>query len=364
MVVKAEIENIGPIVSGEIELSRVTIFAGPNNSGKSIASRIIYSCMATKEEKDVPSYVMAGGTLEPMRRLLRSDSEVGYARVNANGRSLSIELFKEKDPNIKLEGSPVTAYYVPTRVLSIMFLILSLASGGPGVFAARRGEIVKEDMQNRFGIEPERIKGLESVFMENIKRFLIPAALLHGLDATVTDIIPLLSFGYKRNKQVEKIEEELLGGRIIPEMAYEDNLRHVLLHLFEASSGVQELWAMLPILHQAMGDCEDGRQVFVFIDEPEAHLHPPAQVKFGEWFVDTCQNYGKINFVLSTHSDILLGAITRKSARDECLEMVNIYGFDMEEDGSVKVERKEIYSGGEVKGIKGFSEAIESITWL
>jgi len=70
------------------------------------------------------------------------------------------------------------------------------------------------------------------------------------------------------------------------------------------------------------------------------------------------------NFVLSTHSDILLGAITRKSARDECLEMVSVYGFDMDEGGSVTVERKEIYSGGEVKGIKGFSEAIESITWL
>ncbi len=93
-------------------------------------------------------------------------------------------------------------------------------------------------------------------------------------------------------------------------------------------------------------------------------MHPPAQVKFGEWFVDTCQNYRNINFVLSTHSDILLGAITRKSARDECLEIVSVYGFDMDEDGSVTVERKEIYSGGEVKGIKGFSEAIESITWL
>ena len=364
MVVKAEIENIGPIVRGAVELSRITVFAGPNNSGKSIVSRIIYCCMVTEKEEYVPNYVMAGGTLEFMRRLLRSDSEGGYARVNANGRTLSIELFKEKDPKIKLEGSPVSAYYVPTRSLSIMFLMLSLASDGPGVLAARRGEIVKEDMQNRFGIEPERVKGIESVFMENIKRFLIPAALLYGLDATVTDIIPLLLRDYTRNKQVGKIEEELLGGKVLPELAYEDDLRKVSLHLFEASSGVQELWAILPILHQAMSDCEEGKRVFVFIDEPEAHLHPPAQVKFGEWFVDTCQNHRNINFVLSTHSDILLGAITRKSARDECLEMVSVYGFDMDEDGSVTVERKEIYSGGEVKGIKGFSEAIESITWL
>ena len=44
--------------------------------------------------------------------------------------------------------------------------------------------------------------------------------------------------------------------------------------------------------------------------------------------------------------------------------MVSVYGFGMDEGGSVTVERKEIYSGGEVKGIKGFPEAIESITWL
>ncbi|MDI6811863.1 MAG: hypothetical protein QMD80_09435 [archaeon] len=46
------------------------------------------------------------------------------------------------------------------------------------------------------------------------------------------------------------------------------------------------------------------------------------------------------------------------------MTIIRVYGFDMDENGSVTVERKEIYSGGEVKGIKGFSEAIESITWL
>jgi len=361
MVVKAEIENIGPIVRGAVELSRITVFAGPNNSGKSIVSRIIYSCMVSEGEEDVPSYVMAGGALELMRRLLRSSSERGYAKVDADGRALSIELFKEKDPKIKLEGSPVSAYYVPTRSLTIIFLtFLQILNGIEWLVAGYREKIIKRDMKNRFGIELGKVESLEPVIR---KKMLFPYAAVLGLDATIADTIPRI-FAFKRNKQVEKIEEELLGGKILPEFAYEDDSHHISLHLLEASSGVQELWAMLPILHQAMSDCEEGKQVFVFIDEPEAHLHPPAQVKFGEWFVDTCQNHRNINFVLSTHSDILLGAITRKSARDECLEMVSVYGFDMDEDGSVTVERKEIYSGGEVKGIKGFSEAIESITWL
>jgi predicted ATPase len=365
MVVEAEIENIGPIVRGKVELSRITVFVGRNNSGKSIVSRIIYSCMASEKEY-VPAYLMAGGTLESMRRLLRSDSERGYARVNADGRSLFIELFKDRDPNLKLDGGAVKvrAYYMPTRSLPIMFFMLILASAGSGILTVQRWKIIEKDMQSRFGIEPERIEYLEPIF-KDLKGYSIFASLLYGLDATVADILPLLLRGYKRNKRVEGIEEELLGGMTsLPELAYEDNLRHVYLHFFEASSGVQELWAMLPILHQAMNDCEDGKRVFVFIDEPEAHLHPPAQVKFGEWFVDTCKNCKDINFIISTHSDILLGAITRKLAREESLELISVYGFDMNENGSVMVERKEIYSGGEVRGIKGFSDAIESITWL
>ena len=63
-------------------------------------------------------------------------------------------------------------------------------------------------------------------------------------------------------------EEELLGGKFLPELAYEGDLRKVSLHLFGASSGVQELWVILPILHQAMSDCEEGKRVF--IEEPEA----------------------------------------------------------------------------------------------
>ncbi len=112
-------------------------------------------------------------------------------------------------------------------------------------------------MQNRFGIELGKIEPVIK------KKMLFPSAAVLGLDATIADIIPHI-FAFKRNKQVEKIEEALLGGKILPEFAYEDDSHHISLHLLEASSGVQELWAMLPILHQAMSDCEEGSE-FLFL---------------------------------------------------------------------------------------------------
>ena len=40
---KIEIKDFGPICKGEIELKPLTIFIGPNNSGKSYAAMLIHS---------------------------------------------------------------------------------------------------------------------------------------------------------------------------------------------------------------------------------------------------------------------------------------------------------------------------------
>ena len=39
---KIVLNNVGPIEHGEIRLGRVSVFIGPNNSGKSIAARVVY----------------------------------------------------------------------------------------------------------------------------------------------------------------------------------------------------------------------------------------------------------------------------------------------------------------------------------
>lgn len=43
-------ENFGPIASGSVELRPLTIFLGPNNSGKSYAARLIYSIMHSEHQ--------------------------------------------------------------------------------------------------------------------------------------------------------------------------------------------------------------------------------------------------------------------------------------------------------------------------
>ena len=41
-----DLENFGPIKKGEIKLRPLTIFIGPNNSGKSYAAMLIHSILS------------------------------------------------------------------------------------------------------------------------------------------------------------------------------------------------------------------------------------------------------------------------------------------------------------------------------
>ena len=42
---KIQIENIGPLTSAEVDIGRFTVFAGPNDTGKSFVSKLFYSCL-------------------------------------------------------------------------------------------------------------------------------------------------------------------------------------------------------------------------------------------------------------------------------------------------------------------------------
>ncbi len=40
---RIHIMNIGPVTEGEVDLKKVMVFFGPNNTGKSIVSRLIHA---------------------------------------------------------------------------------------------------------------------------------------------------------------------------------------------------------------------------------------------------------------------------------------------------------------------------------
>lgn len=79
------------------------------------------------------------------------------------------------------------------------------------------------------------------------------------------------------------------------------------------------------------------RDSLIIIENPEAHLHPKAQLRIGELLSIAAQN--GVQIIIETHSDHLLNGI-RKSAKDNSIESSNVAIFYVEEsDGEhVKTE--------------------------
>lgn len=61
---KLSVENFGPVRSGEVELKRLTIFIGPNNSGKSYMALLAYE----------PQFAIAQAPQRLVPLILRAES--------------------------------------------------------------------------------------------------------------------------------------------------------------------------------------------------------------------------------------------------------------------------------------------------
>ena len=51
-----ELQNFGPILSGSIPIRKANLFFGPNNSGKSMAARLIYGMSSYRDFRSVEPY--------------------------------------------------------------------------------------------------------------------------------------------------------------------------------------------------------------------------------------------------------------------------------------------------------------------
>jgi AAA15 family ATPase/GTPase len=343
-------------------------FVGQNNSGKSLVSRIIYACgILDEKRKDlVPNYLIAGASdIRLLMRLIRSREESGHCRVCIGNKELSISLIKTKKPTIKITGKAdddLSILYVPNRSLLWYFAMSSYFLGGTMLFSGQRINVINDDINNRNLLLKDVKQSFKAPF-EN--REFVTMFTKMGIDGTVMDAVINIFQEGARHPEAKRLENRILRGRTSQSrFRFEDKWRDVLIPLQDASSGVQEMWGIIPTISKALQACDMGKKTILMIDEPEVHMHPPALVEIGRWLVEISKKYPKLNLIISTHSDILLRAMTNWAARDNMLPAVKIFGFDVDKKGIVRINEKKIYSEGEVDGIEGFSEAIKSITWL
>jgi hypothetical protein len=394
---RIEIENFGPIASGSFELRPLTLFIGPNNTGKSYAATLAHSIVRTvpnmmvldkrkislpiqemlfqflseylKEEmldrlyvyfncKNLRDLISRFASEEKAHVYVYSrDSENWWASLKGNGSRWSVEVNASGLAKIELQYEEEE---VLTGELPIVRFPVAKAIGLPNFSyylpAARSGVL-----QGWRALTAEAVRRVSR--WAGIKEIRVPA--LPGLIGEFLEELIHASEGLRRRSRVgegaspfqialEVLEGDLLKGTVdfsypdgvpVPEIVYRTRVKRKKLEIpiQRASSTVGELAPLVLWIKYLL---RPGGMLV--IEEPEAHLHPENQRRVARALVRLVR--AGVTVLCTTHSPLILHQVSnhilasradparRKElgfTEEDLLreEEVGAYLFRMREDG-------------------------------
>ncbi len=390
-------EDYGPQAHVDIELGDlVTLFIGPNNTGKSFVSRAIYAILKSCRSGECNISNLATLLLNSS---MASEQDLWFISKNFCGRfSLTLEdkdsKFRVRIDYDKSRREPLTAevlgeiktlspLYVPAyRVVSLGLpymlasyaiefrdIMLKLASQIATTFgSAERKEIPTLKISST-GFDSD----LLHVFIKSLLSTLKPLLEQRqdALKATTITLAPTLLDLAIAIHTVEKIGMDTrlkdMFKNLFPEFPYKalgfyhgerPEIPEIPPYLL--SSGMMQTLPILCLLNLALLHIKQGyERVLIFVDEPEINLELLRQTRFSEMLMDLIYSIyregKKISIVIATHSDFIAYSITRWLARNNLRNSAKVYEF--KPDG---VEEREIDEQGEVE-LETFSKAIRKV---
>ncbi len=430
MPFKLKIENFGKLSDAEIHIGQFTVFAGPNNTGKSSVSKLLYSLfdgmnanhalvyinnlihplrrglgrsrrwlyddghekeglfqkrflLSLKDEIDKIEYLVRSWSIDNFEQIEKElpklcdyikrirelyegfnqkqlpqreskSSSAVYSDFESLGNSLN-ELYEE----IKEVGAEdVVKNGVRQKIFQNIiqnFQVSDLSSlatqqehpskvsiDGIGNFKFRNSDTVNFDIKIP-GLQQlqnySRVIYLESPVYWKLKSALEDIQInprffrsmgrhrRNGVPGYFYDLASALRSEYAGdiafpNLYQKLTSEDVVGGKIsvseTGEVNFQENGRSFSLHL--TAMGVVNLGIIALLIERKIID----KGTFLFIDEPEAHLHPAWQVIMAETLFELAK--GGVNVVIATHSaDILkwLEVHLKKNPDDEHLVALN-----------------------------------------
>ena len=418
MSFKVRIKNIGKLTDAEISIGEFTVFAGPNNTGKSFVSKLLYSFFDAMDSNHTATYINAF--------VGRSEADSAYLtrREITDDERAELELLSryiiklrdvaEKAPIYKPEAVfpdllsvakdllqiantirrelPLEGVYIGLResfIGALQWMIDGLqklieiieqdnarelfdrgtehkirqnlirnfqvsliadlidniettseiSAGQFGRFQFSPTDIIYATDKSRLGrlLPYVRVIYLESPVYWKLKSALesfqhglylgIGREQLNGVPGYFYDLAKALRFEYTGDMAFPDVYEkltgkELINGKIViserGDLLFQENERNFPLHT--TAMGVANLGILALLIERKVLD----KDTFLFIDEPEAHLHPAWQVVMAEALFELARQ--GVNVVIATHSiDILkwLEVHVKKNPEDERLVALN-----------------------------------------
>jgi AAA15 family ATPase/GTPase len=354
---KIEIRNFGPIKELNLDIKDFSIFIGPQASGKSTIAKTIFFFKSLND--DLVKYF-----IESIEKNNFSKSSGTYAKsirqkfldyfgASTHLNGLHLKYYYTDNIWISITIEPKHKYITPNfseqfkddfknLVKEAIEFSSSLGQRNPSLLTSK--DLLQMDSEKRKFVSYIKEK-CNSIFQEDRELIFIPAG--RSLLATLSDQLQFINsrnldflmrtfldkinivrpifnkslsdiikerrlltqyeIDYNKTKLAEEIISKILKGKYQydkdgEKIFYETN-KYVKLNF--SSSGQQEsLWILLLLFIIIL----EKQNVFIVIEEPEAHLFPEAQKEISN-LIALMSNVEKSQVIITTHSPYILASI-------------------------------------------------------
>jgi hypothetical protein len=354
-----------------IEIAPLTILAGANSSGKSSIMQPLLMLKQTLEQTTDPGPLWIGG---PNVKFTSTDQF--FSKTIPRRPQLAFEI---ATLNLEFEISLVKGETFAVEILKERCVLNGAAlTLRPGMTSDEIWQMVGKAhpsaadpyqeyslSRNRFFLDVQNKNGASIQFMEGIEAFVRDVIHVPGLrgnpertyrvravgatfPGTFEDYTASVintwqseentnSLALNRDlehvglvdrvvaRRLNDVDMDLQVGRLANGKVYD------MVNIRDVGFGVSQT---LPIL-VALRVAREGQ--LVYLEEPEIHLHPRAQVKLADILADAAKR--GVRVVAETHSSLLLRAVQTLVARQELSpELVRLHWFKLDKHGVTRVK--------------------------
>lgn len=123
--------------------------------------------------------------------------------------------------------------------------------------------------------------------------------------------------------------------------------------LADVGSGVRHALTVVTALRAAQ------RHQVVYVEDPESHLHPAAQVAMARVLLDAARR--GVTVIAETHSDLVLRSVLTEVAKGEFApDLVKLHWVELGKDGATEVRSADVDEKGRHPGWKGDFEDVDT----